>query len=272
MMKVLCGDLGGHVAVNEETESMARRKIVEIDEHKCNGCGLCVPACAEGAIRIVDGKARLVSDVYCDGLGACLGECPEGAIRIVEREAEAFDEEAARRHVAGEKPRLASACAGGCPGTAARDLRLNVLSAPGVATARRPAASQAAAGAEPSALGNWPIQLHLVPPHAPFLKGRDLLLVADCVPFALADFHRRMLPGRPVVIGCPKLDDVHAHVDKLAGVLATASPTSLTVVHMEVPCCTGLLRIAEAALARSGADVPLDEITVSIRGEVLAPS
>ncbi len=209
---------------------MAKRKIVEIDESKCDGCGLCVPSCAEGAIQVIAGKARLVSDVYCDGLGACLGECPQGAITIVDREAEAFDEQAANRHVA---------------------------------AMGKPEAQ------EPSALGNWPLQLHLVPSTAPYLQNADLLLVADCVPFALADFHRRFLRGRPVVIGCPKLDDGEAYVAKLVSILTLASIRSLTVVHMEVPCCQGLVRIAQTALAATGAKVPLEDVTISIRGKVL---
>jgi Pyruvate/2-oxoacid:ferredoxin oxidoreductase delta subunit len=204
---------------------MTRRKIVEIDETRCNGCGLCVPSCAEGAIQIVDGKARLVSDVYCDGLGACLGECPQGAISVVERDAAAFDEAAAHRHVAALRA--------------------------------------------PSALGNWPIQLHLVPPGAPFLLHADVLLVADCVPFALADFHERYLRGRPVVIACPKLDNTQPYVEKLAAMLTHSSIRSLTVVHMEVPCCMGLVRIAQAARQAAGVDVPLDEVVISTRGEVL---
>ncbi len=208
---------------------MAKRKIVQIDLEKCDGCGLCLPSCAEGAIQVIDGKARLVSDVYCDGLGACLGECPQGAIAIVEREAEAFDEQAAHAHVA------------------------------------------AMPDEEPSALGNWPLQLHLVPATAPYLQNADLLLVADCVPFALADFHRRFLRGRPVVIGCPKLDDGEAYVAKLVSILTLASIRSLTVVHMEVPCCQGLVRIAQAALAATGAQVPLEDVTISIRGRVLNP-
>jgi len=208
---------------------MRKRRIVEIDETKCDGCGLCVPSCAEGAIQVIGGKARLVSDVYCDGLGACLGECPQGAIVIVEREAETFDQQAAHRHVA---------------------------------AMRNP-------DEEPSALGNWPLQLHLVPPTAPYLQNADLLLVADCVPFALADFHRRLLRGRPVVIGCPKLDDGEAYVAKLVSILTLASIRSLTVVHMEVPCCQGLVRIAQAALQATGAQVPLEDVTISIRGKVL---
>jgi Pyruvate/2-oxoacid:ferredoxin oxidoreductase delta subunit len=245
---------------------MAQRKIVRIDEEKCNGCGLCVPSCAEGAIQIVDGKARLVADVYCDGLGACLGECPEGAITIIEREAVPFDEEAAREHVERLRAQAASAeRSGGCPGAAVRNLQLDLVP-PGPAPRSTEAESSES---EPSALGNWPVQLHLVPPDAPFLQDADLLLVADCVPFALADFHRRLLRGRPVVIGCPKLDDAQSYVEKLAAMLTLSSVNSLTVVHMEVPCCTGLARIAEAALRASGRDIPLEAVTISIRGKML---
>ena len=211
---------------------MTKRKFVEIDETKCDGCGLCVPSCAEGAIQVVAGKARLVSDVYCDGLGACLGQCPQGAITIVDREAETFDEQAGR------------SAPHGFPGQCPPD-------------------------EEPSALGNWPLQLHLVPPTAPYLQDADLLLVADCVPFALADFHRRLLRGRPVVIGCPKLDDGAAYVAKLVRILTLSSIRSLTVVHMEVPCCQGLVRIAQTALRATGSNVPLEDVTISIRGKVL---
>ena len=255
---------------------MAKRKIVQIDESKCDGCGLCVPSCAEGAIQIVDGKARLVADVYCDGLGACLGECPQGAIAIVDREAEPFDEAAAVRHVAalghGKLPAAGPAHgAGACPGSTVRDFGLNVVARPAADASSSPAAAsgEGSSAQQPSALGHWPIQLHLVPPQAPFLQGADLLLVADCVPFALADFHRRLLRGRPVLVGCPKLDDAEAYVAKLVAILTLSSLCSLTVVHMEVPCCTGLVRIARAALAASGAEVPLEEVTISIRGEVL---
>jgi len=202
---------------------MTKRKIVEIDEAKCNGCGLCVVSCAEGAIQVVGGKARLVSDVYCDGLGACLGECPQGAITIAERNAAPFDEAAARRHVAQlRQPKPAEACAGSCPGSRVQDLRLSVLPAASGATGCSSASAGPQAEGLPvtpngsaaarSALGNWPVQLHLVPPNAPFLHGADLLLVADCVPFALADFHERYLQGRPVVIACPKLDNVQPYV------------------------------------------------------------
>lgn len=242
---------------------MQTRKIVHIDESKCDGCGNCVPSCAEGAIRIVNGKARLVADVYCDGLGACLGECPQGAIQIVEREAAAFDEGAVHAHLARSK---ASACAGSCPGTAAQSFGLPLVEPRRGAFAAAPAA--VADDEAPSALGHWPIQLHLVPPGAGFLQGADLLLVADCVPFALPDFHARFLHGRAVVIGCPKLDDKGAYVQKLAAIFAQAAIRSLTVVHMEVPCCMGLVQIAHAARKASGVNVPLAETTISIRGQV----
>lgn len=248
---------------------MPQRKIVEIDEAKCNGCGQCVSACAEGAIQIVEGKARLVSDVYCDGLGACLGECPQGAISVVQREAESFDEEATRRHLAGQAVKKAlSPRPSACPGAAPRTFDLNVL--PGGAALRQNPARGVSSAA--SALSHWPIQLRLVPPTAPFLQNADLLLVADCVPFACADFHQRWLRGRPVVIGCPKLDERQAALDKLTAIVTLSAVRSLTVVHMEVPCCLGLVRMAEAALVASGKTIPLEKVTISIRGQEIPQS
>jgi Fe-S-cluster-containing hydrogenase component 2 len=242
---------------------MATRNIVEIDEEKCDGCGLCVPSCAEGAIQIVDGKAKLVSEVYCDGLGACLGTCPQDAIRIIQREAEAFDEEATRRHLAAlESQPGEPAAPPACPGTAVQSLGLKMHPQGGA----QPAAP--AGDGQASDLANWPVQLRLVPPNAPFLQDCDLLLVADCVPFAYADFHRRFLRGRPVVIGCPKLDDAQFYVEKLGQILKQSSVNRVTVLHMEVPCCTGLVRIAEMAIANSGRDIPLEDATISIQGEV----
>jgi ferredoxin len=241
---------------------MTRRWIVEIDEAKCDGCGQCVPACAEGAIRVVDGKARLMADVYCDGLGACLGHCPQGAIAIVEREADPFDQAAAEHaKEASEEAKPTPAC--GCPGAAMRDLRLNV--APD-STHRHPPRPTSEDGQ--TALAHWPIQLRLVPADASFLRHADLFLVADCVPFACAGFHERVLRGRPIVIGCPKLDDTQAYVEKLTEMLLHSSLASLTVVHMEVPCCTNLLRIAAEAVHRSGVQIALHDVTISISGEV----
>ncbi len=214
------------------------REIVKIDEDKCNGCGLCVTACAEAAIEVIDGKARLVSEIYCDGLGACLGECPEDAIIIEKREAVEFDEEATEVHI------------------------------------QRMKADDVTAEAMPSGLTNWPIQLMLVSPDAPYFQDADILLVADCVSFALADFHTRFLRGKPLIIGCPKLDDAGFYVEKLTELLKSSSPKSLTVVHMEVPCCSSLSVIASRALEASGEDIHISDVTVSIQGEVMddAPS
>ena len=234
------------------------RNIVRIDPDKCDGCGLCVTACAEGAIEIVDGKARLVSDIYCDGLGNCLGECPHDAITIEQRQAEAFDEQAVERRLAGAAG--ASPCAGGgCPGSAVR------------APASRPVAS---AAGDAATLGNWPVQLALAPPTAPYFDHADLLISADCVAFALPDFHSRLLPGKTTLIACPKLDDrIEAYVQKLTAILQTHDVKSVTVAHMEVPCCTGIVRIVREAIKRAGADaLPFRDITVGIDGTIKAES
>jgi len=232
-----------------------RRNIIKIDEEKCNGCGQCVTACAEGAIAIVDGKAKLVSEVYCDGLGACIGECPEGALTIEEREAEDFDEEAVEEHLKELAEEDDLPC--GCPGTMARRIERETKKGHWQEIELQ------------SELTNWPIQLRLVSPNAPALKNADILLTADCVPFALADYHPRFVSGRTVVIGCPKLDDARYYVEKLTEIIETAKPKSLTVLHMEVPCCSGLTMIAERAISASGADIPVQDITISISGEVL---
>ncbi len=230
-----------------------RRNIIKIDEEKCTGCGLCVKACAEGAIEIIDGKAKLVSEIYCDGLGACIGDCPEGALTVEERDAEAFNEEAVEEHLK-ELEEEPLAC--GCPGTMARQIR------------RQEKADYDEVEIQ-SELTNWPIQLRLVSPNAPALRGADLLLAADCVPFALADFHPRFVRGRTVVIGCPKLDDAGYYAEKLTEIIKNAELKSITVVHMEVPCCSGLSIIAERAVEASGINVPIQDITIGISGEVL---
>ena len=235
-----------------------RRKIVRIDEARCNGCGQCVTACVEGAIALVGGKARLVKDSYCDGLGACLGDCPEGAISIEEREAAAFDQAAAAPEVA------AAALPCGCPGTAVRALQ--------------PAAAEAwpSRGVPPQAsqLAQWPIQLALIPPTAPFLRGKELALLADCAGFAFPALHAEVLAGRAVAVACPKLDDVAArgYVQKLAAILAANAIPKLTVYRMEVPCCAGLTRIAQEALRASGTETPFEEVVIAIQGGRLGPS
>jgi len=228
------------------------RKIIKIDEELCDGCGRCVPACAEGSIRIVDGKARLAAENLCDGLGACLGHCPQDAIHIEIREADAFDETAVEKNMV--KPAKAPAY-GGCP--SARLMSFDKPS-PTAATTDAPQAS---------ALANWPVQLKLIPVTAPFLQGANLLLAADCAPFAYADFHRELLTGKVLLMGCPKLDDAPAYQDKLAAILTENPIRSLTVAHMEVPCCSGLVHLARQALASSGSNLELQTVCIGIKGE-----
>jgi len=239
-------------------ESIKRRKIVKIDEEKCNGCGLCIPACAEGAIQIINGKAKLISDKYCDGLGACLGECPQGAITIEEREADEFDEQAVEHHLQAKEPATGELPCGCSSATVTRIERQT--------STEIPAAGIAETIPEPM-LTHWPVQLTLVPPSAPFLQKADLLLAADCVPFACADFHQEFLKDHALVIACPKLDNFEAHLRKLTEILRHSEPKSLTVVHMEVPCCFGLIHMAKQAILASGKDIPLKEITIGIKGD-----
>jgi Pyruvate/2-oxoacid:ferredoxin oxidoreductase delta subunit len=257
-----------------------KRQIIKIDESKCNGCGLCVPSCAEGAIQVIDGKARLISETYCDGLGACLGDCPQGALTIEEREAAGFDEAAVAGHLHGHSaapvslshtvhdhghPHGEEPC--GCPGS-----RTVAFSRP----AGRPEASAAEDSSVPasdvtvrSELTHWPVQLRLVSPSAPYFHGADLVVAADCAPFAYADFHRKFLRGKAVVIGCPKLDDADYYVDKLASIIRDNDLAGVTTVHMEVPCCFGLNKIVSEAVAKSGQHVPVREVTIGIQGDVV---
>ncbi|MBI5522304.1 MAG: 4Fe-4S binding protein [Desulfarculus sp.] len=268
------------------------RNIIQIDEEKCTGCGQCILDCAEGALQLVDGKAKLVGEIFCDGLGACLSGCPTGALQVIQREADDFDEKAVEdllrsqgrelpptgqqpqhshhehghhghhghehghghHHGLAAAPQPALAC--GCPGSAAMSL------APGAAPAT-------ASGLAASQLGHWPIKLQLLNPQAPFLKNADLLLLADCAGASLPDLHGRLLRGRAIALACPKLDDAQAHIDKLAQVLATAQPRSLTTVIMEVPCCRGLEYIAQQALAKAGVQPQLGSLVVARDGRVL---
>ncbi|NQT75387.1 MAG: 4Fe-4S binding protein [Candidatus Omnitrophica bacterium] len=235
---------------------MSKRKIVKIDEEKCTGCGLCIPNCAEGALQIVDGKARLVKEVYCDGLGACLGHCPEGAITIEEREARAFDEKATEKHIEKLKEKeKALPC--GCPGTAVKMIK-------------RQATSDKRQGKRntESELANWPVQLMLVPTQAPYLKDADLLIAADCTAFSYPDFHQDFLKGRVLLLGCPKLDAATIYEEKLAEIFKMNDIKSITVLHMEVPCCFGLIQIVNEALRLSGKKIPLKEVTIGIKGDV----
>jgi ferredoxin len=242
------------------------RNIVKIDENKCDGCGLCVTSCAEGAIRIVDGKARLVAEQYCDGLGACLGECPQGALRIVKTEAEPFEEAAANEHVhAGHSDSAVINGIGktlhcGCPSTLVQTFT------PQTACDRANApTSQPSSGI--SALTHWPVQIRLVPATAPFLRGADLLVAADCTPVAYPRFHDDLLRGKKVLIGCPKFDDAEAYVKKFAAIFETAAIKSVTVVVMEVPCCQGLPVIVRKGMALAGKEIPIEVVVISARGE-----
>jgi Pyruvate/2-oxoacid:ferredoxin oxidoreductase delta subunit len=242
-----------------------KRKIIEIDEELCNGCGQCVLACAESAIRIVDGKARLVSDVYCDGLGACLGECPQNALKIVEREAPEFDEKAVEEHLKNssrQSARQHEEHASGCPSA-----RAKVFSP---AAKNEPCAASAGPGErQASALGHWPVQISLVQPGAAFLKNADLLIAADCTPIAYPHFHQDFLAGKAVMIGCPKFDDTAAYVDKFARIFKTANIKSVTVVVMEVPCCQGLPVIVKEGMELAGKDIPMEKVVISAEGEII---
>ncbi len=231
------------------------RNIVKIDEEKCNGCGLCVPSCAEGALQIIDSKAKLVSEIYCDGLGACLGECPQGAITIEERTAEEFDEEATKVHLEEISHEEELAC--GCKSANVAQFLESETQADEMISRR-------------SMLGHWPVQLTLVPPTAPFFQNANLVIAADCVAFAYPGFHQDFLKDHSLIVACPKLDDFQAHLAKLTQVLKQSSVKSLKVVHMEVPCCSGLVHMAKLAIQQSGKNIPMEEVTIGIKGEILA--
>lgn len=248
---------------------MAVRKIVHIDEEKCNGCGLCVPSCAEGAIKIIDGKAKLIADNLCDGLGACLGDCPQGAIEVIERDAVEFDEEAVKEHLEKEnKPKLQSIHEhhghshghGGCPGSKMRSFNQEAKTAVEISQGDIEIKIK-------SQLTQWPVQLMLVPPTAPYFQDADLLVTADCVPFAYPNYHLELLKGKKVVIGCPKLDDVAFYAEKLTQIIKMNSIKSVTVAFMEVPCCTGIVRAVEKAVADAERKVPIKKVRIGIEGE-----
>ena len=239
---------------------MVLRSIVRIDEEKCTGCGLCILACAEGALRIVDGKAKLISDNYCDGLGACIGECPEGAIIIEKREAVEFDEEAVEEHLKGERSvpgvHHVHPIHQSCPSAQVMHFKRSLTDKETVSILEK----------RESMLSQWPVQLTLLPTNAPFFGNADLLIAADCVPFAYANFHNDFLRGRTLVIGCPKLDDAEFYKEKLTEIFKRSNIRSVTVVNMEVPCCFGLYRLVKEALDSSGKGIPLRQDTISIRG------
>lgn len=242
------------------------RKIIEIDETLCNGCGNCVPACAEGAIEIVNGKARLVAEKYCDGLGACLGDCPTGALRVIEREAEDFDEAAAHAFVESKK-RQKETLACGCPSTHVRTfLPSGTPAGASCAEANHPVFH----GTGASALTHWPVQIRLVPPSAPFLKGARLLVAADCVPVAYPAFHRDLLDGKTVLVGCPKFDDAQDYMGRFAEIFRTAGIKEVTLAVMEVPCCSAMEVIVRRAMEASGKDIPINKVVVGVKGNILS--
>ena len=240
------------------------RKIIEIDEELCDGCGQCVPSCAEGSLQIVNGKAKMVSDNLCDGLGACLGECPTGALKIVEREADEFDEEAVEKYLAEkeeEKQKEPTMLACGCPSTNIETF----APASSCKEANIPGSFQD----EESALSHWPVQIRLVPATAPFLKGADLLVLADCCGIAIPTLHRDLLKGRVVMIGCPKFDDVEEYIDKFTDIFKTADIKSVMAVVMEVPCCSGLPMIVKKGMEAAGKNILIEELVISTRGKIL---
>ncbi len=248
-----------------------KRKIITIDESKCNGCGLCASACHEGAIGMIEGKAKLLRDDYCDGLGNCLPVCPTGAITFEEREAAAYDEEAVKRRMAqrteGERAREEAPATGerlacGCPGTAMKTFRR------AIGNTASPVRAQTAENSPHSELRQWPVQIKLVPIKAPFFEGADLLVAADCSAYAYASFHRDFIKGKITVIGCPKLDEGD-YTEKLTAILSENDIKSLTIVRMEVPCCGGLAHAATEALRASGKFIPWQIVTISTEGERL---
>ncbi len=212
-----------------------KRKIVNINEALCNGCGACIPKCAEGALQIVSGKAKIIKDTYCDGLGACLGQCPQGAITITEREAEAFNETEVHEHLKNRETQNAIGST------------LNL----------------------PLQKPQWPIKLNLVPFKAPFFENADLLLTADCAPVALKNFQTKLLPGKRIIIGCPKFDDAREYAQKLTEIFKQNNIASVTVVHMEVPCCMGLKWAVNKAIEASGKQIPTKEYEVKIGGDIV---
>jgi NAD-dependent dihydropyrimidine dehydrogenase PreA subunit len=258
----------------EKAATRIKRKIVKIDEDKCDGCGLCIMSCAEGALKIIDGKARLVSDKYCDSLGACLSECPQDAISIEERTAEPYDEEAVKKHLA-QMPPLEPGQACGCPSGVLKHFEVKDTLPCGCpsstvsqfkTTAKESTVSHHES--QESELAHWPVQLTLVPAKAPFLQGADVLLAADCTAFAYGGFHAGFLKDHALLVACPKLDNYEAHLAKLSEILRQSDVKSLTVLRMEVPCCAGLTRMAMQAILSSDRDIPFKESIISTRGEI----
>ena len=240
------------------------RKIIKIDEELCNGCGLCVPDCAEGSLVIIDGKAKMISDNLCDGLGACLGSCPQGALQIIEREADDFDEKAVEEHLAKQKTQEETKTpeTSGCPSA---QLKTFAPQTP-CQTANKPVM---AAGGGTSSLTHWPVQIRLVPPSAEFLQGADLLVAADCAAVSAPNFQTDFLTGKVVMMGCPKFDDAESYVQRFSEIIANCNLKSITILIMEVPCCSSMNGIIQKAMEQAGKNVPVEQITLSTQGAVL---
>lgn len=241
-----------------------KRKIIHIDEEKCDGCGLCIPSCAEGALEIVDGKAKLIAEKYCDGLGACLGECPKGAIGIIEREADEFDHAAVDEHMKMKLPSMMIEppilpC--GCSSSMVRQF----TPAESCDDINKPKSQTGSS----SSLSHWPVQIRLVPPTAPFLNGAHLLVAADCTAVAYPRFHQDFITGRVVLLGCLKFDDVQPMVEKFARIFHEADVASITVLVMEVPCCQGLPVIVQKGMEQAGKQIPLEVVVIGTTGTIL---
>jgi len=249
---------------------MTKRKIIEINRDLCDGCGLCTTACAEGALELdAEGKAVLVREIFCDGMGACLDVCPTGALKVVERESGAYDSGAAYRHVFKTRGRKA---AGRVHGVAPSPSRHGHSGCPGSVAREIPAApdsGEGPAGSGKSRLSQWPIQLHLVSPFAPYFKGSDLLVAADCTAFALGSFHQDLLRGKKLVIACPKLDETEGYVEKLAEIIRQNELHSLALAIMTVPCCSGLGRMVQQAVELSGVELDVKKVVIGIDGQIV---
>lgn len=248
-------------AFNFEGKMKVKRNIIEIDENSCDGCGLCVLTCAKDAIKIVDGKAKLVFDTYCDGLGLCIKECPRDALKIVERDADEFDHIVAESHMKVKVGNHESSMVCGCPSRMIRTF------SPRPASQTEDKPSNCAFST--SALSHWPVQISLIPPTAPFLKGAHILVAADCTPIAYPRFHEDFLKGRKVLVGCPKLDDAAAYIHKLTQIFSIADIRSITFLVMEVPCCQGLADILKKAMHLAGKKIPMGKIIISSLGEII---
>lgn len=250
------------------------RNIIQIDEDLCDGCGQCVPDCAEGSLKIIDGKARLVADKLCDGLGACLGSCPTGALKVIKREADEFDEEAVEAYLEEEKkkaePQKPATMDCGCASTHIQSFKPSLpVGGSSCQSANKPTQIPMSNSGN-SALTHWPVQIRLIPAHAPFLQNANLLVAADCTAVAVRNFQEKYLEGKTVMMGCPKFDDAESYVQRFAEIISTCNLKSLTVLIMEVPCCSAMNVIVRKAIEKAGKSVPVEQITISTRGEELA--